>query len=272
MTKKKQNLINTADHDPEGSYTQLRSELSPARNLNDLEQRVLSIVIELGFSDFIFIRLQRSWQESSKYGLLCSVPEEYMRVYHEEKMHAHDLMIPYAKTNTQPIFASQIYGYLDKAPFDIELTQKNRVLSQLNKRFGFFDQYFIPLKSFNGHGNVQLSILNKGVNPVEFQADIMITTSVLRLLCKAIDSITSTRFRTSFIGKQDHRVTLRPKQLAVLTMLANNDLTISELANMMCISPITAHQHIAAARKALGVSTNIAAIKKLIGLGLLEFH
>jgi DNA-binding CsgD family transcriptional regulator len=264
--------LDASSSSTEDIYSELRSALSPASDIKELRNRVLLIINKLGVSDFLFVRVQRNWDRVSGPGLLYSVPEDYMKIYHDEKMHQSDLMLPYVKTNTQPIFASQVYGYLEKAPFEIELMEKNRSLQQLNKRFQYYDQFSIPMKASNGVGNVQLCVLQKGATPEEFQSHVSPLISTLRSLCKAIDTITTVRFRASFIGKHDDKVLISPRQLAVFSMLSNNDLSIGDLADLMCISPITAHQHISGGRKALGVSTNIAAIKKLIKLGLIEFQ
>ena len=253
-------------------YSQLIATFSAARDLEDLKQRIYRAISSLGISDYIFLRLKRYWHGESNFGLMHSMPEELVRVYCDEKMYHVDLMIPYAQSNSQPIFASQLYGYLENAPFEIELTQRNRAITQLYKRYGYYDQLLLPMPASNGSGNVLLSVLIGNLGAAEFQSAVNPIIPELRCMCKAIDTITTTQFGTTFIGKDDNADALSPKQLSVLTLLANNDLSISELAKQLNISPITAHQHVAAARQALGVSTNIAAIKKLVSLGIIEFR
>ncbi|MBN4055287.1 response regulator transcription factor [bacterium AH-315-K03] len=248
----------------------LYTEFSNSRTLDDLKQRIQQCVTTLGFTDFIFMRLERGWHTNATQGLLHSLPDELMRIYHENNMHVYDLMIPYGKSNTQPIFSSQVYGYIDNAPFDIDLTRKNRTLCQLYRRFEYFEHYVTPIHAFNGNGNVQLMLTNKGMDKEDFQTKVTPIMPACRFLCKAIDTVTTKNFRSSFIDMKDSPVSITPKPLSILNRLANHDISITELAKDMCISPITAHQHIAAARKALGVQTNIAAIVKAVKAGLIN--
>ena len=64
---------------------------------------------------------------------------------------------------------------------------------------------------------------------------------------------------------------ITPQPLRVLAALANSDLPITELAEKLFISPITAHQHITAARKAMGTRTNVGAIKRAMQLGMIAY-
>lgn len=82
-------------------------------------------------------------------------------------------------------------------------------------------------------------------------------------------AVHNTRFPSS--EPVDEVADIAPKPLRVLATLANNDLSIADVAGLLCISPITAHQHIAAARKALNRKTNIGAIKEAIRQGLISY-
>jgi DNA-binding CsgD family transcriptional regulator len=259
-----------ADSDADAHYKALCTELSQAHTLEEFRERIHHIVKGMGFTDFLFVRLERVWQIGSERGLLHSLPEELMRAYHEEYLYEHDLVIPYGKSNTQPIFSSQIYGYVDDAPFEMELTRKNRLLQKFYRRYRYADHYIIPTPAVNGSGHVQLLLTSADTSKREFQAAITPATPTCRSLCKAIDSITTRKFRSTFIDKNDTPVSMTRKPQHMLRQLANNDMSITELAKEMSISPITAHQHIAAARKALGVNTNIGAVVKALKSGLIQ--
>ena len=254
----------------EAQHKVICADLAYSRNISDLTQRIKKIVTDLGFSDFLFMRLERVWQTESSSGLLYSLPKELMRIYHEEHMHKTDLMIPYGKANTQPIFSSQIYGYINSAPFEMELTNNNRLLLQLYKRFGYFEHCAIPAQAFNGNGHVLLILTSTGVKKHDFQSMATPKMPACRSLCKAIDTVTSKKFKSQFIDKADHPISLPRKPLDALRRLARSDKPITEIAYEMCISPITAHQHIATARKALRAKTNIGAIIKAVKAGLIN--
>ena len=59
--------------------------------------------------------------------------------------------------------------------------------------------------------------------------------------------------------------------MKVLSAFANNDMTISQLSDTLCVSSVTVHHHMNTARKALGARTNAGMIKKAMQLGLIEY-
>ena len=269
MKKYQNGEYNPQTSDSDTHFKALHSELSYSRTLDDFTQRIQKIIGDIGFSDFMFIRLNRLWLDDSRHGLLHSFPDELMRIYHERKIYETDLILLYGKDNTQPIFSSEVYDYIDKAPFEIGLVKKNRTLLQLYRRFGYFEHYVIPIPALNGSGNVQLLLTRNGIDKKKFQSLAEPVLHSCRSLCKAIDSVSTTRFRSSFIDSENNPVSITRKPLHILHQLANTDMNIKEPASEMSISPITAHQHIATARKVLRVKTNIAAVTKAIKSGLI---
>jgi hypothetical protein len=247
-------------------------ELSNAYDLQVFKNRILDIVNRLGFSDFIFIRLERDWQPGSVRGLIHSLPNEMLGEYQENLLHHHDLLLSYGKVNTQPIFSTQIYGYVDDAPFEMELTTKNRQLRKFYRRHHYSEHLVLPSAATNGSGNVQLILTTSGKSAEDIQSTATPVIPICRVLCKAVDSVSTRKFRSSFIDKKDAPLTLNPKPLAMLQALANTDSSITHIAANLCISAITAHQHVATARKALGVNTNIGAIVKALQSGLIRIE
>jgi DNA-binding CsgD family transcriptional regulator len=245
--------------------------LSSADDITRFKENILGIVKEMGFTDYLFMRSDRHWLREIDYGLLYSVPEELMRIYHDEKMYIQDILVLSSQNSLQPLFMSTIYTYFNDAPYETDLIEKNRRIQQLNKRFSFFDHYAIPMTAFNGHGNVQLVVTHKNISPDIFRPRVNNCSSQIHYLCKAIDFVSTQQFYDSFINYEDNPSKISPRQLAVISMLANSDLTITEVAYRMNISPITAHQHISSARRKLGVATNIAAIKKLVKLECIPY-
>ena len=260
------------NHDIDAHYKSMHASLLRARDITDLVPRITEWVTDIGFTDYVFVRLERRWHINSQSGLLFSLPNELMRVYHEQSLFKTDLLLSYGKDNTQPIFGSHIYGYIDSAPFDTQLTNSNRHLIQLYRRYGYLEHCAIPMPAYNGNGHVMLILTSRGVDPEKFAARITAIMPCCRALCKAIDSVTSKKFRFAFIDKSDGPIDLPHKPLDALRRLAREDKSITDIAADMCISPITAHQHIATARKLLGVKTNVAAIIKAIREGLIDIN
>ena len=246
--------------------------LNESTCLDSLTMLTQGIVETLGFSDFSFLRINRNWYTGEPFGLLTSLPDEFIAPYSNERLFESDMVLSYCRDNIQPVFASEIYDYIDKAPFDTALTRSNRTIIKTYKRFGYVDQYILPITASNGYGNVMLSLLDKNTRKKTFRENVMKTGAQCRLLCKALDQITTNRFQEQFISSNERLSELNGKSLEALILLIRHDNRISEIAKQMHISPITASQHIAKARRCLGVKTNVAAVVKAFELGIIGFN
>ena len=271
MKKITNNATNTPLFDDE-AYKTLCTDLGRSRTLADLTESIGTVINRLGFSHFQFIRLERHWPSGSQRGWLSSFPSLYRQCYLESKLYEVDWLLAYGKTNAGPIFSSHIHDYIDAAPLDVPVLQGNRHVFQLYKRYKFYDVYAVPLPAHNGHGQVLLLLGCEGMDSETFHSLVSTVSSHCHLLCKAIDTISTQRFRTAFIQCDEQPTILTPSQLRVLRGMANEDHSITALAKQLCISPITAHQHIAATRKALGVHTNTRAVVKAIKAGLITLQ
>ena len=150
-----------------------------------------------------------------------------------------------------------------------------REINDLNKSFGCYDFYHVPAKAKNGNGHVLLSVTRRGLTPTQFKRVVQQCTSDLELLCDAIDFVSTRKFPDELL-KDDmpeaHVITINPRPLQVLDMLANNDLNITQVAGELGINVVTANRHLHAARKAFGVKTNNAAIRQGILNELIEYR
>ena len=246
--------------------------LNESTCLDSLKKLTQDIVERLGFSDFSFLRINRNWYTGESFGLLTSLPDEFITPYTNERLFESDMVLSYCRDNIQPVFASEIYDYIDRAPFDTALTRSNRTIIKTYKRFGYVDQYIIPIAAANGFGHIMLSLLDRNARKKAFRENVMKTGARCRLLCKALNQITTTRFQEQFISSNERLSELNGKALEALVLLIRHDNRMSEIAKQMHVSPITAHQHIAKARRCLGVKTNVAAVVKAFELGIIGFN
>jgi DNA-binding CsgD family transcriptional regulator len=60
------------------------------------------------------------------------------------------------------------------------------------------------------------------------------------------------------------------RALQLLAVMAEDDLTLTEAADQLCISIHTANQHVAAARRAFGAATTTGAVYAAMQHGLIE--
>lgn len=244
------------------------ADLAEARDITDFSDRILGIVNSMGFSDFGFVRGNCTEDQLP----LLSIPQALTKAYFEAGLYEHDFLDQYKQRNSKPIFTSWLYHHAIEAPFDIDTFRVNREILELNQSFGYFDHYITLMKSSHNSEEIIFSVTHRGEEPTRFQQRASLSATVLKLLCQAIDYVSVSKFPSHFLNPEDDQViTINPQPLRVLSALANKDMTITQLADELCISSVTVHHHINSARKALGTRTNIGAIKKAIKLGLLTY-
>ncbi len=236
------------------------AELAVSKDVLDFKTRIGAIVKRLGFSDFAFVRLA---SRDADFSMLMSTPKTLLDSYYQEGLYENDMMFSYAKTKISPIFRSTLDNYLGQSPVDTNMTRTMKEIYKLNKSLGYYDFFHIPSEALDGDGKVMFSVTLRGCSPLEFKCRIQGCESTLRLLSEAIDLVATRKFAHIFLGAQKKPIIrVTPKPLLVLETLANNDLTVAQVADRLNISPVTVSKHLEAARKALGVKTNHAAIKK----------
>ncbi|MFT7500506.1 MAG: hypothetical protein ACI85Z_001151 [Rheinheimera aquimaris] len=248
------------------------SHLSSAKTLPEFEDKIDESIKDLGFQQFSYFRSDGGAGESEK---LVTVSKDLVADYFSECFFEHDLILPYVHSNTSPIYHSTLHDYAKNAPFDIGMTQMMKAICGLNKSHGYHDFYNTLAQAKSGTGNVVLSVTIQGCSPVELKRIVRGSESTLQLLCEAIDFVASRKFPNTLFGSaksdEESRVMINPKPLGVLDTLANNDLNISQVADHLNISVVTANKHLEIARKAFGARTNYAAIKKAILSGLISY-
>ena len=257
------------------SYSELEfgyyADLSAANNLSEFKRKIEDSIRELGFQEFSYFRTDNVAPGSEK---LVTVSSDFLAAYFNECFFEHDLIIPYANSNTAPIYQSILHDYARNAPFDINMTQMMKAIYELNKSYGYHEFYNTLAKANNGKGNVVLSVTIQGCSPIELKRIVRGCESTLQLLCEAIDAVASRKFPNTLIGgvsSNDEVLSINPRPLRVLDTLANNDFNIIQVADHLNISVVTANKHLETARKAFGARTNYAAIKKAVVNGLIQY-
>ncbi len=246
-------------------------ELSSATDVGDFKRRIDNIVKRLGFGDYAFVRLA-SVEDSRE---LISITPDLITTYDAAGLWEYDLALKHSIDDTRPIFRSAINEHVFQSP--VELGEYSRCMheaNELNKSFGYYDFYNTPIEARNGNGHVVLAVTLKGLSPTVLKRKVQQCMSDLQLLCEAIDFVSTRKFADELLGREDQEsriIKINSRPLEVLDMLANKDLNITEVAAEMGISKNTANRHLHAARKAFGVRTNYAAIKKSILNRLIEY-
>ena len=248
------------------------NELKHSRDANDLKLRIAKVTHRLGFSDYTFVPLERDRDYENQQGVLSTLPDEYWRLFREEELFTHDMLVSFFRETTHASHTSHIYNYYCNAPFENEITRTCRAIRQLQHSLGFYENYAIPIAD-GDNNDIYLFILSRqNADPAILQASTKGKTTQLRALGHAILKVCNNRFPTQLKRPPTKVVDIAPKPLRVLATLANSDMSINDVAKKLCISHITAHQQIAVARKALNRNTNNGAIKEAIRMGLIKFE
>lgn len=250
------------------SHLDVAAHLNLMPSISHLNAEIRKMIHAMKFSDYTFFRVG----EALGHPTLSTLPKELTRVYLQEQYDECDFLIEYAAANTCPIFFSTVYGMAYDSPYDTNRFRANQKIYELHQKFGYLDHYCIPMKACDGGRNVMLMVSQRGVSSVQFEVNLARHRPLLHVLCEAIDYVTTMKFPESFLdAKKEESVELNPKPLLVLNTLANNDMTIAQVAETLHISAITANQHMGTVRRELGVRTTVGAIKKAIMLGLIEY-
>lgn len=236
--------------------------LSRTTDFEEFRQRIRGIVNGLGFSDFSFSRLASVGDADAQ---LITVPKEIAENYHAERFYEYDVILKHCATSTAPVRSSVVESYVAGAPVANEIFQRNRELYRMTASFGFYEFFNVPHEAYNGNGNVMLSVTSKGEDPSAVWRKARNSGAQLMRLVEAIDYIGNLKFPDFFLSADESReIRITPKPLQLLAALAKEDLTLNEAADKLCISIHTANQHVAAARKAFGVSTTCGAVYQAI--------
>jgi len=247
--------------------------LSAATNVDDFKRRITKEVQALGFSEYSFMRLEH-FECHKEVMKLNTISPDLTRSYYSSGYYKYDLALHYARLNKKPVFRTAINEYVKQSPFETNETRCIDDVIELNRRYGYYEYFNVPMEARNGNGHVVFTVAHRGLMPLELKKKVNACYSDLTLLCDAIDYVQTLKFSDYFIGNSassENMIKINPKPLRVLDVLANNDFTIGQVADQLCISEVTAGKHLETARKAFQTRTNQAAIKKAIQCGLIKY-
>lgn len=251
-----------------GSRSTVAEILNSVADIEHLHLAVSSIIRGMEFSDYAFLEVRNTKVPPP----LSTFPVELYRDYVESRCHDLDFLVRYGEQRSRPMFFSSIYGIAYEAPYDIDLWIINQNIYRLYQSHGFQDVYCLPMESLSG-GRTMLSVAQRGISSTQLHVNAVRYRPDLLALCQRIDHLVTVRFPDQVVeyAHSDEDLSLSKAERLVLDAMANNDMTIAQLADKLHRSPITVSQQIASARRALGVKTTGAAIKKAIQLGLIEY-
>ena len=241
------------------------TDLASAKTIESLKEKILLMVEKLGFSDFFF-----SVPGKSMEGVITTLPNDIYDDRLTGEGIRNDVLVQHAQKSTSPVFLSTIINFARSAPICVDAFELCEKRFDVMESHEFYDCYAVPRPSYMGGKNAIFLVADKGASREEFRLKVNRCKAILHLLGEAIANIGVSSFPVFFSGDRLRGVSITPKPLRLLNVLAKDNITLKQAAVKLCISLDTANKHIAAAKTALGANTQAAAIYRAVKAGLVE--
>lgn len=234
-------------------------ELSRSKGVDDFKSRISSILGKMGFSDFTLGQLgDKEWVDEH----VISTQKDFLKTYRDGRCYEHDFQLEHMKSNLPtPLFLSTVEDYVRDAPFFAENFSKNIELIKIARCYGYGDSYNIVQKETRDCGRIFLSITAKDVKKDVFKQQVERHKSELDQLLSATAQVVASKYKKHFlVPKKIDTIHIPPKPLALLSILAQENLTLKDAAKKLNVSVHTANKHASTIKKALGATTLASAV------------
>lgn len=241
-------------------------QLTSASTIEEFTDKISVILGQMGFTTFTLAALTNKPRF-----LLSTLPDELTQSYQKNNFINSDYAFLYSLSapDAASILRSTIEDYMTNAPVETHDMARNRKLSNLYKCHGFYDYYLIPISS--GPTCYLLSVTTQASDMDAFYENITAHEQELSLLANLILQLGLLKFKNLFQEDEPLKeIKLHSKPLKLLKTLAENDLTLDQTADKLCISLHTADKHSSGIRKALGAKTLVGAVYMALRRGLID--
>ena len=240
--------------------------LSSARSQEQFSAKISHIIEQMGFSGFSFTYLTLIPSL-----LFTDLPKDLVLACKKGGYIKDDYAISYGLSSSQPILRSTIENYMVEAPVETHDMARNRILSDFYKNHGLHDFYLIPIIS--GDRRFLFSITSRTDDIYEFYDTVANCEQELMLLGKMILQLGKSKFKDLFEeAKTPHSIKTTAKPRLMLERLAKEDMTLTQLSDVIGISIHTADKHSMVIRKALGARTIAGAVYIALREGIIDFN
>ena len=236
--------------------------LYPTTSPEQFRDRLASILEKLGFPTFSLMALFPHPRL-----IIHNLPEALQSAYEQGNFERVDYAISYANDARHPVLRSRIEDYMSAAPVQTREMIRNQDLSILYKGHEFYEFYLIPIVS--GGERYLFSITSEDIAP-DFLKKLRKHPEAIQLVAEICVSFGQRKFPEHFrAGGERKEIKLQLQPLMDISRIAQEDLTIQQIAHRTERSVHTINQHLAAARKALNSKTTHGAIYRAIQEGLI---
>lgn len=239
--------------------------LSSANTVESFNKQILSMLSALGFTDYALVCKSELNSIESPHN---SLSDELFNEYEEGKYCRFDMVLDYIHAGeTDPILLSMIGHIIETAPMMTYSFEKNLQILALYRKFNINDAYVIPVQSRRGSGydRAVFSVIAAGTDSEQFLMLVERYAPLLRVLADAVSLISETKFLPA---KPDELIKAKP--LRLLSTMAQQDVSLAQAAENLCISLDTANKHMALAKQAMGTSSQANAVYLAVRKGLIS--
>lgn len=225
------------------------------------------ILRRMGFTDCSFTRMNTREMEHRMF----TTPEALTEHYQHPDISKNDFVLRYCSESTVPRRKSEFDRYIEQANFDIDILRSNRETRQILEGYGYWDYYNLPIPATNGRGNVMLAATARRMAVNDFGMLVDKYAVALRILARTLDHAGTTRIPREFLGKDEEKeIHIKPRALAVLNLMANEGMSVAEVAAALHLSEARVKQLLRAIRDALDARTNMQAVARAYRFGLIN--
>ncbi len=248
--------------------------LNRSKNIKDFSQKVEQEINKLGFSNYGFSYLELNGEIEVK---LTNTPKELIDDYFKEKFQLIDPTTSYARANNIAVYHSDIEDELNALNHTTDITLRTRKMFNMLRFHGYSNYYLVPIKIHSGRGNAMLTVSSKNVDRNIFKHKMKQHEPSVQSLCQAIDYVGSIKYPeylTNDINTNefnDNNEVLHVKSIEILSLLANQDVTIQQAANKLFMSKSNADNYLLKARRVLNATSTRAAINIAIAKKIIVF-
>ncbi len=249
---------------------EFRRWLNSSRSIRILKYRITTELNNFGVTDWAYSRLDIPMDDAIGEQIGTN-SKEICREYVEEEFYKYDFALKHVMASNKPVFQSDIDRFLAAATIESEDIIRNRELSNLNKRLGYFDAFQVPvLSGNNGEGRAVFTICAKNMEPREFRSRICRHLEQIVVIARIVDTVGTHKFPEHFIGcKTNHEKFRSSRPGELLRTMVNHDLTLNEAAARLNMKVSTAEKHMMKVRQVLGARTTYGAIRMAMAKGYL---
>ena len=261
-----------SDEEDEALFAQLQMERKLYRALNGCETRtelssqVATILANMGFNDYTFMRLDPLDSPDGDQGL---IPRVILSNHSGEEIDASSMILYATADNTRTRHLSMLYHFIASLSANGMGHRGGRFVLIVSA--GDCGCYITHSGLPKSSRFLSVTPLADGCDEDDFHQHVSANQQALDLLVNTIEGVGIRKFPDCFEANDNPTTAkINPRPLRLLNTLAKKDVTLRQAADLLHLSTDTINKHVAAAKTALGTSTIAGTVWKAVKEGLID--